>query len=49
MFEENMVVCCESYVGAVGGSEGVKLEQPVWITAEGPLLLSDTPLEDDYD
>jgi hypothetical protein len=27
----------------------VKLEQPVWITAEGPLLLSDTPLEDDYD
>ncbi|MGH6880190.1 MAG: M24 family metallopeptidase [Hypericibacter sp.] len=49
MFEENMVVCCESYVGAVGGPEGVKLEQPVWITAEGPLLLSDTPLEDDYD
>ena len=48
MFEENMVVCCESYVGAVGGAEGVKLEQPVWITAEGPLLLSDYPLEDDY-
>ncbi|QEX15288.1 peptidase M24 [Hypericibacter terrae] len=48
MFEENMVVCCESYVGAVGGAEGVKLEQPVWITADGPLLLSDTPLEDDY-
>ncbi len=49
MFEENMVVCCESYVGAVGGNEGVKLEQPVWITAEGPLLLSDYPLEDHYD
>ncbi|QEX20667.1 peptidase M24 [Hypericibacter adhaerens] len=49
LFEENMVVCCESYVGAVGGPEGVKLEQPVWITAEGPLLLSDYPLEDGYD
>jgi Xaa-Pro aminopeptidase len=49
LFEENMVVCCESYVGAVGGPEGVKLEQPVWITAEGPLLLSDYPLQDDYD
>ena len=46
-FEENMIVCVESYVGAVGGQEGVKLEQPVWITADGPKLLSDLPLEDD--
>ncbi|MEM7406719.1 MAG: Xaa-Pro peptidase family protein [Pseudomonadota bacterium] len=46
MFEENMVVCIESYVGAEGGDQGVKLEQPAWITAEGPLLLSDVPLED---
>ena len=45
-FEENMVVCIESYVGAAGGSEGVKLEQPVWITADGPLVLADFPLED---
>lgn len=45
-FEENMVVCIESYVGAVGGTEGVKLEQPVWITADGPLVLADFPLED---
>lgn len=53
LFEENMVVCLESYVGAAqetpgGGAEGVKLEQPVWITADGPVLLSDYPLEDDY-
>ncbi|MGI9318608.1 MAG: M24 family metallopeptidase [bacterium] len=48
MFEENMVVCIESYVGAVGGAEGVKLEQPVWITAQGPILLSEYPLEDSY-
>lgn len=48
MFEENMIVCLESYVGAKGGHEGVKLEQPVWITADGPVLLSDYPLEDAY-
>ena len=48
LFEENMIVCVESYVGAQGGQEGVKLEQPVWITAEGPVLLSDYPLEDDW-
>ena len=47
-FEENMVVCIESYVGSEGGREGVKLEQPVWITAHGPVLLSDYPLEDSY-
>ncbi len=48
VFEENMIVCVESYVGEVGGREGVKLEQPVWITSDGPVLLSDHPLEDDY-
>ena len=31
-----------------GGREGVKLEQPVWITEGGPVVLSDCPLEDDY-
>jgi Xaa-Pro aminopeptidase len=46
MFEENMIVCVESYVGAVGGREGVKLEQPVWVTADGPVLLSDFPLDE---
>jgi len=48
VFEENMVVCIESYVGASGGSQGVKLEQPVWISADGPVVLSDYPLEDSY-
>ncbi len=46
VFCENMVVCIESYVGAVNGREGVKLEQPVWISADGPVVLSDFPLED---
>ena len=48
LFEENMVICVESYVGAVGGKEGVKLEQPIWITSSGPYLLSDYPLGDDW-
>ena len=48
-FEENMVICIESYVGAKNGCQGVKLEQPVWLTADGPILLSDYPLEDSYD
>jgi Xaa-Pro aminopeptidase len=48
VFEENMVVCIESYVGEYGGHEGVKLEQPVWLSADGPVVLSDYPLELDY-
>ncbi len=46
-FEAGMVVCVESYVGAEGGPEGVKLEQPVAITDAGPVLLTDSPLEED--
>jgi Xaa-Pro dipeptidase len=48
VFEENMVVCIESYVGAAGGNQGVKLEQPVWLSGNGPVVLSEYPLEDDY-
>ena len=47
-FEENMVVCVECYVGEVGGHEGVKLEQPVWLSADGAVVLSDYPFELDY-
>ena len=45
-FEPNMTVCVESYVGAVGGAEGVKLEQQVLITREGTHVLSTFPFED---
>lgn len=48
LFQEDMVICLESYVGAREGGEGVKLEQPVWISADGPVLLCDYPLEDRY-
>ena len=43
-----MVVCVECYAGELNGKEGVKLEQPVWITEQGPKLLSAFPLEADY-
>jgi Xaa-Pro aminopeptidase len=46
IFEENMVVCVESFVGEVGGKEGVKLEQQVLITAQGAVPMSRTPLVD---
>ncbi len=39
-FEENMVVCVESYIGEVGAPEGVKLEQQVLITAGGAVPMS---------
>ena len=45
-FEEGMVLCVESYCGAVGERDGVKLEQQVLVTAEGVELLSDYPWDD---
>ncbi len=46
VFEENMVVSVESYIGETGAKEGVKLEQQVLITATGAVPLSKTPFED---
>ena len=41
-----MTICIESYSGVDGGAEGVKLEQQVLITADGPQVLSTFPFED---
>jgi Xaa-Pro dipeptidase len=40
-----MTVCVESYIGEVGGPEGVKLEQQVLITETGHEVMSRFPLE----
>jgi Xaa-Pro aminopeptidase len=40
MFEENMVVSVESFIGEVGGSQGVKLEQQALITEAGAMPMS---------
>jgi Xaa-Pro aminopeptidase len=47
-FEENMVLCVESYIGEYGGKEGVKLEQQVLIARDGCRALSQYPWQDDW-
>lgn len=42
-----MTLCVESYIGAEGGKEGVKLEQQVLITETGIELLSQFPFEEE--
>ena len=46
VLREGMVVCIESFVGAVGERDGVKLEQQVLVTKDGYELLSTYPLEE---
>ena len=46
LFEENMTVCVESFIGDEHGGEGVKLEQLVLITKDGPVPLTTFPFED---
>jgi len=45
-FEKNMTITVESYIGKVGGKEGVKLEQQCLIGENGLELMSHHPLED---
>lgn len=45
VFVPGMTVCVESYIGEVGGREGVKLEQQVLVTETGREILSRFPLE----
>jgi Xaa-Pro aminopeptidase len=45
-FEEGTVVSIESYIGEVGGPDGIKLEQQVVIGPTGARFLSKTPFVD---
>jgi Xaa-Pro aminopeptidase len=45
LVEADMIICVESYVGQPGGAEGVKLEQQIRVTPQGPEVLSLYPLE----
>lgn len=47
IIEPNMVLCIESYIGEVGGAEGVKLEEEVWVTENGVERISRYPFDDD--
>ncbi len=44
-FEKNMTITVESYIGKVGGKEGVKLEQQYLVGENGLELMSHHPLE----
>jgi Xaa-Pro aminopeptidase len=46
MIESGMTLCVESYIGADGGAEGVKLEEQVLVTATGVELLSQFPYDE---
>ena len=46
VIQENMILCFESYSGAEGEKEGVKLESQVRITSTGCEVMSDYPFED---
>ena len=47
VFETNMTICAESYIGERGGHEGAKLEQMVRITETGSELIASFPFEDE--
>ena len=47
VLEEGMTISVESYMGAVGGRDGVKLEQQVLVTEDGCEVLSHFPFEDE--
>ena len=40
-----MLLCLETYVGEPGGSEGIKLENQVYVTNQGCELLDTFPME----
>ena len=40
-----MTLCVESYIGEVGGPDGVKLEEQVVITETGSNLMSRFPFD----
>ncbi len=45
--EAGMTLCVESYIGELGGQEGVKLEEQVLVTETGIERLSTFPFEED--
>ena len=46
LLEPGMVLCVESYIGRLGGHEGVKIEEQVLITEAGRETLSRYPLDE---
>ena len=45
--QPGMILCIESYMGAVGERDGVKIEQQVLVTDDGHEMLTSYPLEEE--
>ncbi len=45
VIDDGVVLCLETYVGEPGGSEGIKLENQVYVTSEGAEVLDTFPME----
>jgi Xaa-Pro aminopeptidase len=43
--QENQVICVEFYAGKVGEQDGVKLEDQVLVTKDGPVLITHYPYD----
>ena len=48
LLEAGMVMCIESYIGELGGPDGMKLEQQILVTDGNPVVLSSFPFEEDW-
>ncbi len=48
VLQSGMTLCIESYVGEVGGPDGIKLEEQILITENGPESLSQSEFEEDW-
>ncbi len=48
VLQPGMTLCVESFIGAEGGKEGVKLEEQVLITEDGCETLSGYPMEEEW-
>ncbi len=46
VIEVGMVICVETYIGRLGGREGVKLEEQILVTENGPKQMSTYPLDE---
>lgn len=47
VLEPGMVISVESYIGEVGGAEGIKLEEEILVTETGAELISKFPFEEE--
>lgn len=48
VLEPGMMLCVEAYIGAVGGKDGIKLENQILVTEEGYEDLTKYPFDDSF-